>query len=189
MFFMAKYSEEFKLMVVQDYLSGSLGYTLVAKKHGVTTSPLKCWVRAYKEFGRSGLFVKKKKQIYPVKFKLDVLHFMKQTGASYQDTAIEFNMNNPSLIASWNGQFLKEGIEGLQEKVKGRPSMSKKPKATPAKQEKEMSREEQLERENELLRLEVAYLKKLKAFRENPDAFLEKHKQRLPTNLKKKGSD
>lgn len=40
-----------------------------------------------------------------------------------------------------------------------------------------MSREEQLERENELLRLEVAYLKKLKAFRENPDTFLEKHKQ------------
>ncbi len=52
-----------------------------------------------------------------------------------------------------------------------------------------MSREEQLERENELLRLEVAYLKKLKAFRENPDAFLEKHKQRLHSNSKKKDSD
>ncbi len=52
-----------------------------------------------------------------------------------------------------------------------------------------MSREEQLERENELLRLEVAYLKKLKAFRENLDAFLEKHKQRLPLNSKKKDSD
>lgn len=52
-----------------------------------------------------------------------------------------------------------------------------------------MSREEQLERENEMLRLEVAYLKKLKAFRENPDAFLEKHKQPSPSNLKKKDSD
>lgn len=38
------------------------------------------------------------------------------------------------------------------------------------KAEKTMSREEQLEPENERLRLEVAYLKKLKAFRENPDA-------------------
>ncbi len=27
---------------------------------------------------------------------------MKQTGASYQDTAIEFNMNNTALIANWN---------------------------------------------------------------------------------------
>ncbi|MGG2106217.1 hypothetical protein [Lysinibacillus pakistanensis] len=52
-----------------------------------------------------------------------------------------------------------------------------------------MSREEQLDRENELLRLEVAYLKKLKAFRENPDAFLKKHKQQSPLNSKKKGSD
>ncbi|KFL42236.1 transposase, partial [Lysinibacillus sp. BF-4] len=81
------------------------------------------------------------------------------------------------VIANWNSKFLKEGIEGLQEKAKGRPSMSKKTKTTSIKKEKEMSREEQLERENELLRLEVAYLKKLKAFRENPDTFLEKHKQ------------
>lgn len=52
-----------------------------------------------------------------------------------------------------------------------------------------MSREEQLERENELLRLEIAYLKKLKAFRENPESFLEKYKQGLPLNSKKKDSD
>lgn len=97
-------------------------------------------------------------------------------------------MNQPSLIVTWNSKFLKEGVEGLTN-VKGRPSMPKKTKDTPTKVEKAMSREEQLERENELLRLEVAYLKKLKAFRENPDAFLEKHKQRLPLNLKKKDSD
>ena len=65
--------------------------------------------------------------------------------------------------------------------------MSKKPK--PTKQEKELSREEQLERENELLRLEVAYLKRLKAFRENPEAYLGKRKQPLPLNSKKKDSD
>ena len=185
---MVKYSEEFKLKVVQEYLTGTLGFTLLTRKYGISDkSIVRRWVRAYKEWGRSGLAVKTKKQFYSVQFKVDVLHFMKQTGASYQETAIQFKMNNPSLITNWNSKFLREGIEGLQEKAKGRPSMSKKPK--PIKQEKEMSREEQLERENELLRLEVAYLKKLKAFRENPDAFLEKHKQRLPLNLKKKDSD
>ncbi|MEK5429645.1 hypothetical protein MKY88_02170 [Lysinibacillus sp. FSL R7-0073] len=114
---------------------------------------------------------------------------MKQTGASYQDTAIEFNMNNPGLIANWNSKFLKEGIEGLQEKAKGRPPMSNNPKNKPVKQPNTLSREEQLERENELLRLEIAYLKKLNAFEANPDAFLEKHKQRWHSNSKKKGSD
>lgn len=63
---------------------------------------------------------------------------MKQTGASYQDTAIRFNMNQPSLIATWNSKFLKEGVEGLTN-VKGRPSMPKKTKDTPTKVEKAMS--------------------------------------------------
>jgi transposase len=185
---MVKYSEEFKVKVVQEYLSGPLGYILLAKKYiPLAESQLRRWVRAYKEFGKSGL-TRKKKQYYSVQFKLDVLNFMKRTGASYQDTAIRFDMNNPNLIVTWNSKFLKEGIEGL-EKSKGRPSMSKKPKITPVKQEKTMSREEQLERENELLRLEVAYLKKSKAFRENPDAYLEKHKQRWHSNSKKKDSD
>lgn len=73
--------------------------------------------------------------------------------------------------------------------MKGRPSMSKNHKAKSLNQNKELSREELLERENELLRLENAYLKKLKAFQENPSVFLEKHKQRWHSNLKKKNSN
>lgn len=187
---MAKYSEELKLKVVKEYLEGHLSLVKLAEKYSIRSDKsIVDWINAYKNFGIDGLKIKNKKQSYTVQFKLDVLHFMKQTGASYQGTATHFNMHNPSTITNWHLKFLKEGIEGLQEKEKGRPSMSKKAKATPPKQEKVMSREEQLERENELLRLEVAYLKKLKAFRENPDAFLEKHKQRLPFNSKKKDLD
>lgn len=186
---MAKYSQGFKLKIVNEYLKGNLGYLLLAKKYGMPSpTPIKRWVRAYKAFGEEGLQRKNQYEEYPVQFKLDVLNFMKQTGASYQDTAIRFNMNQPSLIATWNSKFLKEGVEGLTH-AKGRSSMSKKSKATVTKVDKTMSREEQLERENERLRLEVAYLKKLKAFRENPDAFLEKHKPQSPFNSKKKDSD
>ncbi|OZM55718.1 hypothetical protein CIB95_15970 [Lottiidibacillus patelloidae] len=187
---MAKYSEKFKLRVVREYLDGTLGYRLLAKKYGITAvGQIKRWVRVYKEFGESGLRRKQSKQVYPVQLKLDVLNFMKQTGASYQDTAIIYKMNNPSLIANWYRTFMKEGIEGLMGKKKGRPSMSKNHKEKKRKQEKELSREEQLERENELLRLENSYLKKLKAFQENPNAFLEKHKQRWLSHSKKKGSN
>ncbi len=56
-------------------------------------------------------------------------------------------------------------------------------------EEKKLTREEELEHENELLRLENAYLKKLRAFRENPNAFHEKHKQKWHSNSKKKDSD
>ena len=187
---MTKYSDEFKLKVVRAYLEGPLGYKSLAKTFTISSeSQIRRWVRAYKEFGEAGLRRVSVKQVYSVKTKLDVLHFMKQTGSSYLDTAIQFNMNNPTLVANWNSKFLKEGIEGLKEKVKGRPPMSKNPKIKAVKQESTESREKQLEREIELLRLEVAYLKKLKAFREKPDVYLEKHKQRWHLNSKKKDSD
>ncbi len=116
-------------MIVQEYLKGNLGYLLLAQKYGIPSpTPIKHWVRAYKAFGEEGLQRKTKHEEYPVQFKLDVLNFMKQTGASYQDTAIRFNMNVPSLIAAWNSKFLKEGVEGLKH-AKGRPSMSKKIKS------------------------------------------------------------
>ena len=51
--------------------------------------------------------------------------------------------------------------------------------------EKEMTYEQKLERENELLRLEVEYLKKLRAFQMDPEGYLEKHKQRYHSNSKK----
>lgn len=187
---MAKYSNEFKLKVVQEYLHGSLGTKLLARKYGMPSdSSIRVWINSYKEFGAAGIARKDSKKSYTVQFKLDVLHFKKRTGASYRDTAIEFKMNNPSLIVNWNRIFLKEGVEGLKQKQKGRPPMSKKRNVKPVKQEKKISREEELERENELLRLEVAYLKKLKAFQENPDAFLEKHKQQWRSNSKKKDSN
>ena len=112
--------------MVKEYLEGSLGYTLLAEKYSIPSSTLiKRWVQAYKAFGKEGLRKREVKQFFSVQFKLDVLHFMKQTGASYQYTVIEFNMNNPSLIANWYRKFSKEGIDGLIEKVKGQAPMSK----------------------------------------------------------------
>ncbi|SIO20537.1 transposase [Carnobacterium alterfunditum] len=188
---MTKYSEEFKLQVVQEYLNGPLGFQLLAKKYALSsTTPLNNWVKAYRKLGLDGLKRKQTKAAYSVQFKVDVLHFIKQTGTSYSDTAITFGMNNPSLIANWNQAFQGKGVEGLKPHPKGRPSMTKKPKKQQQKPgtSADCSRQE-LEREIELLKLENAYLKKLKAFQKNPDVFLEKHKQQWHTNLKKKDSN
>lgn len=183
---MAKYSSEFKLQVVQEYLDGPLGYKLLAKKYSMPSpSPIERWVNAFRAFGLDGLERKRKKTVYSVQFKMDALHFMRQTGSSYAETALAFGMNNPALLANWVRAFQEDGIEGLKPKPKGRPSMSKKNN----KQPKKTSTREELERENELLRLENAYLKKLRAFRKNPDAFLEKHKQQWHPNSKEKDSN
>lgn len=187
---MAKYSDEFKLMIVKEYLEGSLGYELLAKKYEMPNkSPIQKWVNSYQAFGKDGLRRKHSNKEYSVQFKLDVLNFRKQTGASYQETADRFSIPERSIIANWSRIFLKEGVEGLEPKSKGRPSMSIKRNSVHRKKDNIVTREEELEREIELLRLEVSYLKKLKAFQKNPDVYLEKHKQRWHSNSSKKDSN
>lgn len=187
---MAKYSQEFKLKLVNEYQNGNLGYGLLAKKYELPNpNPIKRWVHLYKTYGKEGLKPKKSKEVYPVHFKLDVLQFMKRTGSSYQEAANSFGIREFSVIANWNRAFNKEGIEGLKPKQKGRPSMSKLPKKKNVNNSQNMSREQELERENELLRLENAYLKKVKAYEENPNAFLAKHKQDWHLSSKKKDID
>ena len=80
---MAKYSDDFKLKIVKEYLHGPMGYKLLAKKYKMPSeSPIRRWVNAYKVFGDEGLRKKRSKQVYSVQFKLNALNFMKQTGAS-----------------------------------------------------------------------------------------------------------
>ncbi|WP_416150808.1 transposase [Salipaludibacillus sp. HK11] len=187
---MAKYSEEFKMKLVVEYLDGNIGYGSLAKKYnmGSRTSIIE-WVNIFKSQGVEGLKRRKSKKEYSVQFKLDTIQFILDTGASYLETAVQFKLNNPSLIKRWMKTFREQGVEGLELKSKGWPSMSKKSNNKMKKEEKKVTREAELERENERLRLENAYLKKLKAFRENPSAFHEKHKQKWHSNSKKRDSD
>lgn len=183
------YSYEFKLKAVKDYLGGSLGYILVARNNEMlSVSPLKRWVNAYKTLGPDGLRKQPPVKDYPVHFKVDVLNFMEQTGASYQETANEFKMVNPNLIGYWLRVFREDGLEGLSRKSGG-ALMSKIETKKTYQVKKELSREKQLERDNELLRLEISYLKKFNAFQKNPNAFFEKHKQQWHSNSNKKDSN
>jgi transposase len=184
---MSKYSEEFKLMVVREYRDGKLGAKSLAKKYGIKSyGQLERWIKLYKKFGEEGLSRKRNKDTYTVQFKLDVLSFMKRTGSSETETALHFGLTNPPMIGNWKKLLLEDGLEGL-ERTKGRPPMSDKSKKQKNKSnnEDEMTYEQKLERENELLRLEVEHLKKLRAFQMDPEGYLEKHKQRYHSNSKK----
>ncbi|WP_232843539.1 helix-turn-helix domain-containing protein [Sporosarcina beigongshangi] len=178
-------------MVVREYLHGPLGFKLLARKHDIKSHrQLNNWVNVYKKYGAEGLRRKKNAEVYSVKFKLDVLSFMKRTGASLAETALHFGLTNPSMIASWKRKLLKHGVEALN-RPRGRPAMSDKVKNEKNKKHQEnneMTREQKLEQENELLRLEVEYLKKLRAFQMDPEGYLEKHKQ-LYHSSSKKNSD
>ena len=167
-FMSKKYSYEFKLKVVQEYLEGSLGYALLAKKHNISSkTQIQNWVNQYKEDGKEGLKRRKTKKKYPLNFKLDVLRFKQDTGASYTETANAFGINEPSIIANWKQKFVQEGTKGLNNPQGRPPKMPKENKKKTNQKNKKKDQDtdelELLKKENEYLRIELAYLKKLKA--------------------------
>ncbi|MCU7211573.1 helix-turn-helix domain-containing protein [Turicibacter sanguinis] len=80
---------------------------------------------------------------YSPEFKLNVLNYMKTTGASYSQTAIHFGISNIRTIMNWNAKVLKDGIEALFI-LKGRPQ-NNITKLNSTIETKDLTREQQLE--------------------------------------------
>lgn len=156
---MAKYDFNFKLKVVKSYLNGDGGAISIAKQYGIPNhAQVQRWVNAYNTLGENGLKRKNKDTCYTVQFKLDVINYMIITKSSAQEVANHFRMNNSTLIATWKQKFLNGGVDALS-KMKGKPPMNKNKNT----KQKNLTREQELERENELLKAELAFLKKLRA--------------------------
>lgn len=154
------------MRVVEEYFEGKLDYRTLANKYNVSTESLvRQWVNNYKDCGKNSLKSREGKTKYPLDFKLNVLHYKQETGASYRETAKKFGLNNPSLIANWRRAYLEGGANQLNNPI-GRPSdMHKKPKLSKKSQRMNLSEKEELEhlrQEVTYLKIENLYLKKLK---------------------------
>ena len=159
---MSKYSVQFKLKIVKEYLKLG-GLRRMAHLYEISTSDIRNWTLAYQTHGLSSL-QKRSLQHYTSAFKLSVLQYMKNYQASIRPTAAHFNIAAPSSIALWQRLYNEGGLAALQAKRKGRSFMSKpcKPFIPTNKTVTQMTPEE-LMQELEYRRVETAYLKKLEA--------------------------
>ena len=124
---MAKYSTEFKMKVVKEYLETNISYKSLSDKYGIPNeSVIKIWVNAYKSQGYEGIKVKRENTQYTLEFKLNVVKLYLTGEMSYQSLANELKINNPSIITRWVKDFREKGIEGLKSKKRGRPSRMSK---------------------------------------------------------------
>ncbi|EFR31407.1 transposase [Eremococcus coleocola ACS-139-V-Col8] len=172
---MAKYSLEFKMKVVAEYLSDTIGYKPLAKKYNMKdTQQIRRWVNAYQTSGIKGLKRSRQNKKYSVEFKLKAITLYESGEKSYQTLANELGINNPSLIATWRSIYLSQGIKGLS-RPKGRPPIMSlsKPNKRQTKQdppeltdlEQANQRIKELEYELELQKIKNEYLEQLRSLR------------------------
>jgi transposase len=160
---MSKYTVQFKHTIVQEYLSGQEGYRALSRRHGMANrSLLERWVAAYQVHGDAGL--SKKRSRYGADFKLSVLQHMWENRLSITETAARFDIRRHSTVGAWERAYREGGIRALTPapiKPVKKIAIAPTEPAVPAGEDKR-SREELLA-ELEYLRMENAYLKKLKA--------------------------
>lgn len=164
MFFLAKHDESLKLKIVQAYLAGSKGYKALAKQYEVAPSSVRRWIGGYRQHGARAL--SKKFDHYSQEFKLRVLREIKQRELSQAEAAALFDVRGVGAIAIWQRRYDEGGPEALKPQPRGRPPkmmLTPKPPKAPPPPADDASALEKLRKENEYLRAEVAYLKKLEA--------------------------
>ena len=156
---MSKYSSEFKLKVIKYYLEENHSYSECMKKFDIPTkSILNSWINKYETHGVEGI-MKRLKSSYDGNFKQDVVEYMHNNHLSATETANYFRLAGADVVLKWERIYYEEGPQGLYIERRGRSkNMSSKP---PKKLSKEV--EEDLIAENQRLRMENEYLKKLNA--------------------------
>lgn len=157
---MQKYSKEFKLKVVKYCIEGYHSKYDAAKEFNIPSpTPIDRWIRGYKQHGIEGL-VKQKKSSYSGEFKQNVIEYMHDNHLSATETAIYFRLSSADVVLKWERIYYEEGPHVLYEERRGKhKNMNSKPRKK--KLSKEL--EEDLIAENQRLRMENAYLKKLQA--------------------------
>ena len=173
---MAKYSYEFKRMVVNEYLSGLGGWNYLSQKYSLTRSLIQRWVSNYRHFGDDGLRRSRQQQDYTFEFKLHVVELYLTSELSYQTLASQVGMTNSTLIAQWVNNYRAAGPEALKPKKKGRKRTMDKEKVIreiedgDSEEQKELLK--QLQEENLRLRIENAFLKEARRLRLEEEGLL-----------------
>jgi transposase len=157
-----KYDYAFKLECVELVVNQHYSCEIVSNKSGISESNIRRWVSFYREYGKSGL-LPRKNRVYPIDFKQQVLKSIDKDSLSLREARLKFNIPSDSIIVRWQKDFANFGLEGLQPKLKGRPKSMSNFKRKKRKSDKPLTREEELLLENEALRCEIDFLKKLQA--------------------------
>lgn len=168
---MSKYSVEFKVKVVREYLEGKTGATLLERKYNIPSSGLlRSWIRKYKSQGISA-FQRKVKQNYAYSrvFKENAVQLYLSSELTYEEVSRQLGIPTLGLLSTWVKQFRMYGEIPERRKI-GRPRKFEDLEpvsVTPPPSSEDHQRIMELEKQLRYAKIEVEYLKGLRRLERN----------------------
>ena len=156
---MSKYSNELKMEIVKYVTEKNHSQGEAVRKYGMCKSQIQRWLYLYEHHGAEGLLMKK--FTYDGQFKINVIEYMHTNNLSFMETAGKFGIPSHSTVMTWERIYYEEGREALFRDNRGRKRMYNENACKKPKLDKKVK--EDLIAENQRLRMENAYLKKLNA--------------------------
>ena len=151
------HSLEEKLDVIKMHENGA-GIKRIAKRLGLCKSLITLWLEQYKQHGKDGFMRLPYNCRYNFEEKCQIICEIEEKYVPLHVVSAKYRVAR-STLRCWRQIVRRDGYEALREVKYGRKyaSMGRPKKKEP------VTELEKLQRENELLRAENAYLKKLKA--------------------------
>lgn len=136
----------------------------LARALGVSEHTTRKWVHRFSLDGEDGLMCRREgNRTYDYETKLAAARAHVDEGVPASEVALRYGISTVELLRRWCHAYREGGADALRPKPKGRPKGARN-------KVKPLTREQELERENRLLRAKVAYLEKYHALLAREDA-------------------
>lgn len=169
------YSLKQKKKVIRLVLIEKSSLLSAARAIGSDQKTVRRWLGLYKQYGEAGL--KPRRGNYPGKFRVKVIRHMLKYNLSLSHTTIHFGIPGEGTVSRWLKTYGEKGESGLMvDLVRRKKFMMPKSKIKKGSESLE-ERLVSVESENEYLRTEIAFLKKLEALIQEENAVKIKNEQ------------